>query len=121
MKLGAHSAIGIEVDAQSNTIAEENADRNGVLGHLTFLTGDADVLGPLSGPADLICSNILRSVNTMLMPAILASLAPGGIVVFAGMEEPEEDLFLPVLAAHGMQRIDDVRDGNWWSVSARRA
>ena len=121
IKLGARSAIGIEVDAQSNTIAEENADRNDVREHLTFLTGDADVLGPLSGPADLICSNILRSVNTMLMPAILASLALGGIVLFAGMEEPEEELFLPVLAAHGMERVDDVRDGNWWSVAARRA
>ena len=119
-KLGGRSAIGIEVDEESMPIAEENARKNGVAGAVTFLWGDARDLAPLAGPADLICANILRSVNTILMPSILEALAPTGTAIFAGMEEIEEALFRPVLAAHGLDAIDDVRDAGWWSVAVQR-
>jgi len=120
IKLGARSAIGIEVDAEAMPIAEANARKNGGATSAMFLTGDAGELAPLAGPADLICSNILRSVNTILLPSILAALAAEGIVIFAGTEEAEESLFQPVIAGHGLIAIDDVRDSGWWSVAVRR-
>lgn len=120
VRLGARAAIGIEVDDADLPIAEANAKKNGAQQATTFLSGDASDLAPLAGPAELICSNILRSVNTMLMPSILRALAPGGLVIFAGMEEVEESLFLPVLDASGLDPIDDVRDAGWWSVAVRR-
>ena len=119
VKLGARSAIGIEVDDESMPIADDNAIKNQVQHTVTFLLGDAGELGPLAGPAEVICSNILRSVNTLLMPSILKSLAPGGVVIFAGMEENEAELFRPVLLEHHLDAIDEVRDGGWWSVAAR--
>ncbi|MEP6590173.1 MAG: 50S ribosomal protein L11 methyltransferase [Gemmatimonadota bacterium] len=118
-KLGASSAIGIEVDDEAFPIADANAERNGVTDRVTFLVGDADELGVLAGPADLICSNILRTVNTLLLPGIVKALAPGGIAIFAGMEDAEESLFCPVLARHGLAVIDDVHDAGWWGVAAR--
>lgn len=120
IKLGARAAIGIEVEQADLPIAEANARRNNVHSGLTFLAGDAGDLAPLAGPAEIICSNILRSVNTLLVPGILAALAPRGIVIFAGMEEPEEPLFRPVMEAAGLQTIDERRDAGWWSVAARR-
>jgi ribosomal protein L11 methyltransferase len=120
VRLGARSAIGIEVDEQSNVIAEDNARRNGVTDHVTFISGDAGAIAPLAGPVELICSNILRTVNTTLLPVIDRTLTPGGVVLFAGMEEPEEPLFVPVLAQHGFRVVDVVRDAHWWSVAARR-
>jgi ribosomal protein L11 methyltransferase len=119
-KLGARSAIGIEVDEADMPIAEANAARNGVPGAVTFLCGDAGELAPLAGPAELICSNILRSVNILLLPSILRALTPEGIAIFAGMEEIEEPLFRPVLTASGVTSIDEVRDAGWWSVAVRR-
>lgn len=118
-KLGARSAIGIEVDEQSVPIAETNATRNDVAAITSFLVGDADEIAPLVGPAELICSNILRSVNTLLLPTILRVATPTAILVFAGMEEPEADLFRPVLEQHSLVVLDEVRDGGWWSVAAR--
>jgi ribosomal protein L11 methyltransferase len=118
--LGARLAIGVEVEVADLPIAEANARKNGAGGTATFLCGDAGHLAPLAGPADLICSNILRSVNTILVPAILAAMAPAGIVIFAGMEEAEEVLFRPTLTTHGLDVIDVVRDSGWWSVAARR-
>jgi ribosomal protein L11 methyltransferase len=119
VKLGARSAIGIEVDADALPIADENARKNRTAHAVTFLVGDAAQLAPLAGPAELICSNILRSVNTSLMPAILAALAPRGTIIFAGMEENEAPLFLGVLAAHELEVVEETRDAGWWSVAVQ--
>jgi ribosomal protein L11 methyltransferase len=117
-KLGARSAIGIEVDEQSVPIAESNAARNDVTAMTSFLVGDAAQIAPLVGPAELICSNILRSVNILLLPTILHAATPAATLIFAGMEEPEAELFRPVLEAHGLVVLDEVRDGGWWAVAA---
>lgn len=118
-KLGAVTAIGIEVDDESHPIAEANAEKNGVSDRVTFLIGDAGELGVLAGPAEVLCSNILRTVNTLLLPAIQKALVPGGIAIFAGMEDMEEELFRPVLERAGFTVVDDVHDAGWWGVAAR--
>lgn len=116
--LGASRAIGIEVDEETLPIAEGNARQNGVADRVTFLVGDAGELGPLAGPADLVCSNILRSVNTLLLPALRASLAPRGVAIFSGMEAGEAELFRPVLEREGWRLLDEQHDAGWWGVAA---
>ncbi len=117
--LGASTAIGIEVDDDDFPIAEANAAKNKVSNTVTFLIGDAGDLGVLAGPAEVVCSNILRTVNTLLLPAIQRSLVPGGIAIFAGMEDAEEELFRPVLERAGWVIVDDCHDAGWWGVAAR--
>ena len=119
-KLGAGSAVGIDNDAEAGPVAWCNAERNGVVDAVDFLEGDAGDLAPLLGPADLLLSNILRTVNTMLLPAIVAALRPGGLAVFSGMEETEASAFRPVLAAGGITVRDEVVDAGWWAVAAAR-
>ncbi len=120
IKLGAASAIGIENDPEANAVAVRNAERNRVTGSVEFLEGDAADLAPLAGPVDLLVSNILRTVNTALLPAILASLRPGGLAVFSGMEKTERELFLPALERAGLTRGEEVTDDGWWALAARR-
>jgi ribosomal protein L11 methyltransferase len=117
--LGARSAIGIEVDEESVPVAAANAAKNGVDDRIVFLTGDAADLAPLAGPAEFICSNILRSVNILLLPAIRRAVTPRGLVIFAGMEDDEAVLFRPVLEAGQFEIVEEVRDGGWWSVAVR--
>ena len=119
-KLGAASAVGIENDAEANPVAWRNAERNGVTAVVDFLEGDAGALAPLLGPADLLLSNILRLVNTALLPAIVATLRPGGLAIFSGMEELEAPLFRPVLETAGLVVLDEVGDTGWWAVAAAR-
>lgn len=118
--LGAARATGIELDPDAVAVAERNAARNGVAGRTAFLEGDAAVLAPLLGPADLILSNIFRRVNLELLPAVLAALAPGGTVIFAGMEEDEAPVFLPALDPAGLEPAGEAIDAGWWAVAARR-
>lgn len=120
-KLGAKTALGIEVDEESAPIADVNALRNQVADRVRFVTGDAAVLGPLAGPVDLVVSNILRTVNESLLGPIARSLHEGGVAIFAGMESPEADRFRPTLAAAGFAEIGQVVDEGWWSVAARRS
>jgi ribosomal protein L11 methyltransferase len=120
IRLGARVAIGIENDAEANAVARRNASRNGVEAQVEFLDGDAATLAPLAGPADLLLSNILRTVNTSLLPAIVAALSPDGVAIFSGMEATEAELFRPPLAAAGLEPIEEALDTGWWAVAVRR-
>jgi ribosomal protein L11 methyltransferase len=120
VKLGAARAIGIEQDAEANLVAHRNAERNDVAGAAEFLHGDAADLVPLLGPADLVLSNILRIVNTALLPEIGAALRPDGVAIFSGMEAAEASLFVPSLEAAGFIVGDELTDTGWWGVAARR-
>ncbi|HUF36491.1 MAG TPA: 50S ribosomal protein L11 methyltransferase, partial [Gemmatimonadales bacterium] len=119
-RLGAGRAVGIEEDPEANQVAARNAARNGVGERTDFLDGDAGDLAPLLGPADLVVSNILRTVNTLLLPAIVAALRPGGVAIFSGMEQAEADRFRPLLQDAGLGIAEEVTDAGWWAVAARR-
>lgn len=120
-RLGARHAIGIEVDPDANIIARDNVTRNGVEHRVTILDGDAALLAPLAGPAEMVVSNILREVNVSLLPAIRQALAPGGVVIFSGMEQQERELFLPEMNAAGLQLDQEATDDGWWAAAARVA
>jgi ribosomal protein L11 methyltransferase len=120
IKLGAASAVGIEIDPAANEVAARNAARNGVSDRLAFLEGDAAVLIPLVAPADLVVSNILRSVNTELVPAIHSALRPGGVAIFSGMEQPEAEEFRNTLSLGGFTPVQETLDAGWWAVAAQR-
>jgi ribosomal protein L11 methyltransferase len=119
-KLGAARAVGIENDPEANLVALRNAERNAVGGQVEFLDGDAADLTRLLGPADLVLSNILRTVNVTLLPAIAAALGPGGLGIFSGMEPAESALFRPELVAAGFAVRDELEDAGWWAVAAAR-
>jgi ribosomal protein L11 methyltransferase len=119
VKLGAARAIGIETDPEAIEVSIRNADRNGVAGGVEFLEGDAGVLAPLAGPADLILSNILRTANTALLPSITHALQPGGLAIFSGMEHAEASEFHQALRAVNFGVIRESLDDGWWGVAAR--
>jgi len=118
-RLGATRATGIDLDPEAEPIARANAERNGVAERVRFLTGDAATLAPLLGPVELLLSNILRSLNQELLPAVRACLAPGGGAIFAGMEHTERGLFLAALGSAGFRVVDEAVDDGWWGVGTR--
>ena len=119
VKLGATLAIGIETDPEANQVSIRNAARNGVAGRVEFLEGDAAILAPLAGPADLILSNILCTANTALLPSITDALHPGGLAIFSGMEHAEASEFRQALRAADFDPVRETVDAGWWGVAAR--
>ena len=118
IKLGAARAIGIEIDPEANEVAARNAARNGVSDRVEFLEGDAATLAPLVGPADVLLSNILRAVNTALLPVIVRALHPGGSAIFSGMEQPEAEEFRQTLTDAGFRLVQETLDAGWWGGAA---
>ena len=118
IKLGAARAIGIEIDPEATEVAARNAARNGVSDRVEFLEGDAATLAPLVGPADVLLSNILRAVNTALLPVIVRALHPGGSAIFSGMEQPEAEEFRQTLTDAGFRLVQETLDAGWWGVAA---
>ncbi len=117
VRLGASSAVGIEMEPAAVEVAEENARTNGIAA-VRFIAGDAAALLPLLGRADLIASNILRQPNIELLPLIAPALEPGGAAIFSGMEESEAPLFLPHLQSAGLTAVEQLTDEGWWAVTA---
>lgn len=121
MRLGAQRVTGVELDPDAMSAAEENIERNGAATGIRLMEGDATVLTPLLAPVEVIVSNILRNINTLMLPAIHAALVPGGVAIFAGMETPERELFLDALLRENFAVLEEVVDEGWWSVAVRRS
>jgi ribosomal protein L11 methyltransferase len=120
-RLGARQVAGVELDPDAMSAAQHNVDHNGVSQVVRLIEGDAAIFTSLLAPVDLVISNILRNVNTILLPAIHAALTPDGRAIFAGMETPERELFLAALAPAGFAVLEEVVDEGWWSAAVRRA
>jgi ribosomal protein L11 methyltransferase len=120
VRLGAGRAVGIEQDAEAILIAAENAERNKVGDRVMWFEGDAGQLAPLFAPADLVLSNILRTVNLAILGEIWRALRPGGLSILSGMEVPERPECVAGLSGAGFTIVDEIEDGGWWAVAARR-
>jgi ribosomal protein L11 methyltransferase len=82
VRLGAASAVGIDVDAAAVAATRANAERNGlakrVTAHLT-------PLHELPGTFDIILANIGQDVLMALAVEIVRRLAPGGWLALSGI------------------------------------
>ena len=102
VKLGAARAIGIENDPEANVVAapQRRAQRGRATGRVSRRRRRRSRTACSARPTWSL-SNILRSANTALLPAIAMRARPGGTAIFSGMEVDEAPLFLPALESAG--------------------
>jgi len=81
LKLGAASALAIDIDPQALIATRENAARNQVTEHLTVAQPDA---AP-RGQAEILLANILAEPLMELAPAFAERVAAGGSIVLSGI------------------------------------
>jgi ribosomal protein L11 methyltransferase len=81
LKLGARSALGIDIDPQALLATRDNALRNGVEDRLHVQLAQQDP-GP---PADVLLANILAEPLEILAPTFARLLVPGGLLVLSGL------------------------------------
>jgi ribosomal protein L11 methyltransferase len=79
LKLGAHRAVGIDIDPDALAVARANAERNGVAGE--FLDGRA----PLALAADIVVANILANPLKLLAPLLMSRCVRGGQLALSGI------------------------------------
>jgi ribosomal protein L11 methyltransferase len=120
VKLGASRAAAIEIDPDATSNALENIERNGVVGRVQALEGDAGVLLPLVAPVRVVLANIISSVLLELLPLIADALAADGRAILSGILIEERPMMLGALAARGWHVLAEDSEDGWWSVVIAR-
>lgn len=109
--LGADSAIGVDIDAQSVKTARENAEINNVKEKCQFIVGD--LADKISGKFDVICANIVADVIIKLFDNVKDFMTDGGVLIISGIIDLRKEDVLNSAAAHGFKAIKENYKENW--------
>ncbi|MBS0630501.1 MAG: 50S ribosomal protein L11 methyltransferase [Verrucomicrobia bacterium] len=90
LKLGYTDVAGFDNDPEAVRVSEENAGLNGLQGKARFFTGDL-TNGFADGPGDVVLANILGNVLIRFARELVASVAPGGVLILSGILAAECD------------------------------
>ncbi len=119
-KLGARRVYAIELDADAISNAEENVRANGVAECVHVIEGDASALLPVVAPVQLVLANIISSVLGELLGPMATSLSAGGRAILSGLLVSEREVFSALLSASNWRILDEVIEGDWWTVATAK-
>jgi ribosomal protein L11 methyltransferase len=117
LKLGAQTALGVDIDIESVRNSRENADKNGVGEEL--ILGQGSVTEILRGDfafksAPLVVANILAPIIIRLFDAGLADLVEaGGEIILSGILDHQAGNVVAAAEAKGL-KLNDQRQMNDW-------
>ncbi len=115
LALGAASAAGVDNDPQALLASAANAQRNGVVDHLT-LHLPQDFPGT---PADVFVANILAGPLATLAPAFAAATKPGAPFAISGILHDQQDELLQCYATW-FDELEVTAREDWIRISGRR-
>jgi ribosomal protein L11 methyltransferase len=121
LKLGAKTALGVDIDAGSVKNARENADANGV--GEEFILGVGSVAEIKSGQfafdrAPLVVANILAPVIVRLFEAGLARLIEEqGAIILSGILQEQEERVLDAAQTQGLFLSERRQMGDWVALT----
>ena len=124
LRLGAGSALAVDIDDKCRDAALENAGLNGIgperldilVGNL--LTAEA-VAAKIGGVYDVVLANIVADVIIALAPRVRGLLNPGGTFLCSGVIEGRTAEVEAALADSGLEVLERREDGGWYAFTCR--
>ena len=126
LRLGADSAIGVDIDPKAETIARENAAYNGFAApEFTALTGnvteDTALMNRLQQQSyDLVLVNIVADVIIGLAPVLPAFLTAESILLCSGILDVRLEDVKDALERAGLEIQEIKAKEDWRSIRAKR-
>lgn len=124
LKLGAQTALGVDIDIESVRNSRENADKNGIGAELVLGQGSvAEVrVGQFAfASAPLVVANILAPVIIRLFDAGLADLIEaGGAVILSGILSEQAEKVIEAVQAKGLVLTEQRQMGDWVVLACRK-
>ena len=126
LRLGAKSAVGVDIDPKAEDIARENAAYNGFSApEFTALTGnvteDKALMEALRQQYyDLVLVNIVADVIIGLAPVLPAFLSDSSILLCSGILDVRLDDVVQALRKAGLEILEIKAKEDWRSIRARR-
>jgi ribosomal protein L11 methyltransferase len=121
LKLGAKSALGVDIDAGSIVNARENANTNHVGGELILSVGSVQEI--LEGKfayrkAPLVVANILAPVIIRLFDVGLAELIEkNGAIILSGILQEQAQNVIEAAQANGLKLNERKQMGDWVALT----
>ena len=126
LRLGAASAVGVDIDPKAEGIARENAAYNGFTApEFTALTGnvteDTALMENLSRQEyDLVLVTIVADVIIGLSPVLPAFLTENSILLCSGILDVRLDDVTAALENAGLEILEVKAKEDWRSIRAKR-
>lgn len=125
LRLGAETAVGVDIDPKAENMARENAAYNG-FGDDRFraftgdVAGDSSALKALGGGFDLALVNIVADVIIALSPVLPRVVRPGGLVICSGILDTRLEEVRGKLEEQGLTILEQRAQEDWRCLVALR-
>jgi ribosomal protein L11 methyltransferase len=126
LRLGAKTAVGVDIDPKAEDIARENAGYNGfAMPEFTALTGnvteDRELMDSLSRENwDVVLVNIVADVIIGLAPVLPAFLREDSILICSGILDTRLSDVTAALEKAGLAVTEIRAMEDWRSITAKR-
>lgn len=126
LRLGAKSAIGVDIDPKAEDIARENAAYNHFAPpEFTALTGnvttDRKLMDALADKQyDVVLVNIVADVIIGLAPVLPSFLTEDSILICSGILDTRLNDVLAALGQAGLEILETFQQEDWRCISAKR-
>ncbi|KAB2925475.1 MAG: 50S ribosomal protein L11 methyltransferase [Bacteroidetes bacterium] len=117
VKMGASSALGVDIDEWTMENGPENAARNGAAGTVEFRLGSLSVVPERS--FGLILANIIRTTIISLLDDMASRLAPGGTLLLSGLLTTDREPIDAALAQRGLAVAEALQENEWIGLAVR--
>ncbi len=108
VKLGAASALGVDIDAEAVRAARENVARNGVADRVAIALGSWE---QAEGVYDVVVANILAGVIRRLLREGLGKT--GRAFIFSGILDTQAEEVKAALGEAGLRLVDQKQRADW--------
>lgn len=126
LKLGAKSALGIDIDPNAITATYENAEVNGIsLDQFCIMSGniinDTELQDKVGYEAyDIVVANILADVIIPLSATIGQHLVPGGLFITSGIINMKKEEVKAAILSNGFEIVEINEMGEWVSIIGKK-
>ncbi len=127
LMFGAKEAAGTDLDPCAVEAVAENKKANHIPDdQFRVLTGnlitEKEVQDQIGYECyDIVVANILADVLVALTPVVVDCLKPGGIYITSGIIDEKESVVAEAVGKAGMEVIETTYQGEWVSITARKA
>ena len=127
LMFGAEHALGTDLDVCAVDAVADNCRANGIaqedfellIGNIITDRAIQDRVGYAC--YDIVAANILAEVLVPLTPVIVRHLKPGGIYITSGIIDNKEQVVREAAVAAGLSIVEVTYQGEWVSVTCRKA
>ncbi len=127
LKMGAAHAVGTDLDINAVNAAAENMENNDIpRERMEVLIGNV-----IDDPAiqdqvgyecyDIVAANILADVLVLLTPQVIRHMKPGAVYITSGILDVKEDVVREAVEKSGLEILEVTHQGEWVSITARKA